>query len=40
VFGDDWKVFMLPIFSSLGDGLSYPERLPDIEMGYKDGNER
>jgi hypothetical protein len=36
VFVDDWKVVMLPVFSSLGDGLSYPERLPDIEMGLKE----
>jgi len=39
VFGDDWKVVMFPVFSSLGDGLSYPERLPDVEMGLKD-NDR
>ena len=36
IFGDDWKVVMLPVFSSLGDGLSYPERLPDLEMGLKE----
>ena len=36
VFGDDWRFVLLPVFTSLGDGLSYPERLPDIEMGYKD----
>ena len=39
MFGDDWKVVMFPVFSSLGDGLSYPERLPDVEMGHKD-NDR
>jgi len=39
VFGDGCKVVMFPVFSSLGDGLSFPERLPDVEMGFKD-NDR
>jgi len=33
VFGDDIKAMMFPIFTSLGDGLTFPQRLPDIEMG-------
>jgi len=33
VFGDDWKKLALPIFSSLGDGLTYPQRFTDLEMG-------
>ena len=24
---------MFPVFSSLGDGLTYPQKFPDLEMG-------
>jgi len=32
VFGDDWKVLLFPVFSSLGDGLTFPQRFSDLEM--------
>ncbi|XP_064481741.1 palmitoyltransferase ZDHHC20-B-like isoform X2 [Ornithodoros turicata] len=28
VFGDDWHYWFLPLFSSLGDGVTYPTRSP------------
>jgi len=35
VFGDDWWRVPLPVFSSFGDGLTYPQRFPeDAEVGY------
>jgi len=34
VFGDEWWSFCFPVFSSFGDGLTFPQRLSeDAELG-------
>merc|ERR1719228_3037853 len=34
VFGDEWWSLCLPVFSSFGDGLTFPQRLSDdAELG-------
>jgi len=38
VFGDNWKTSFFPVFSSFGDGLTYPLNHTDEEQGY-DGEE-
>lgn len=35
VFGDDWKVWFLPVFSSLGDGLVYPTHSQHLSTVYE-----
>jgi hypothetical protein len=40
VFGDNWKTLLLPMFTSMGDGLTYPQRFQDPEMGRRDSEER
>jgi len=40
VFGDDWWKFALPVFTSFGDGLTFPQRFSeDPEMGYGGGQQ-
>lgn len=39
VFGDTWWRMPLPVFSSFGDGLTYPQRfIEDPEMGLSNGH--
>lgn len=33
VFGDDWRWWALPVFTSLGDGVTYPQRCLDEDQG-------
>ncbi|KAJ6642353.1 Palmitoyltransferase ZDHHC15, partial [Pseudolycoriella hygida] len=35
VFGDNWKIWFLPIFSSLGDGLVYPVQSQHLSTAYE-----
>jgi len=34
IFGDDWKKSFFPVFSSFGDGLTYPLNNTDEEQSY------
>ena len=40
VFGDKGWLMVLPMFSSLGDGLTFPQRFPeDVELGQSNREE-